>query len=252
MQHLDRRLEHFDELEQALVRQAQPAGIAVGVRIVLRMTVELADVHLADQRGNVLVVFVARLGLGDGGLAQHGRIQAHDSELRDVAVIFLQALHCPRRHDAGQVAPRNAIFLFERVAEPFRMEQAQGRFIDRRPLQGIDGVSLHQGLEPFRDGRLAAAHGAQQIKDLLALFQALRGMLEERDDLPDHVLHAVELLERGIAPDGPVGKQTGKTWVVARIHDFRFAYRGQHALSGTGVRHGIAFGEVQIFLEGEF
>jgi hypothetical protein len=36
MQHLDRRLEHLDELEQAAVGQAQAAGIAVGVRVVLR------------------------------------------------------------------------------------------------------------------------------------------------------------------------------------------------------------------------
>jgi hypothetical protein len=36
VQHLDRRLEHLDELQQALVGQAQAAGIAVGVRVVLR------------------------------------------------------------------------------------------------------------------------------------------------------------------------------------------------------------------------
>jgi len=106
-------------------------------------------------------------------------------------------------------------------------------------------------LSRFGDGRLAAAHRSQQIEDLLTLFQSLRGVFEERDDLSDHVLHAVELLERGIAPDGPVGKQTGKTWVVARIHDFRFTDRGKHALSGAGVGHGIALGEAQILLERE-
>ena len=65
VQHLDRRLEHFDEFHQALVGQAQAAGEAVGVGIVLRESLELADVHLADQRGDVLVVLVAGLGLGD-------------------------------------------------------------------------------------------------------------------------------------------------------------------------------------------
>ena len=36
MQHLDRRLEHFDEFEQPLGRAVEAAGIAVGVGIVLR------------------------------------------------------------------------------------------------------------------------------------------------------------------------------------------------------------------------
>jgi hypothetical protein len=50
VQHLDRRLEHLDELEQPLVGQAQAAAVAVGVGVVLRVGLELADVDLADQR----------------------------------------------------------------------------------------------------------------------------------------------------------------------------------------------------------
>ena len=50
MQHLDRRLEHLDEFQDALVRQTQSARIAVRVRIVLRVVLELADIDLADQR----------------------------------------------------------------------------------------------------------------------------------------------------------------------------------------------------------
>ena len=49
MQHLDRRFEHLDELEQALIGKAQSAGIAVGIGIVLRELVELADIDLAHQ-----------------------------------------------------------------------------------------------------------------------------------------------------------------------------------------------------------
>jgi hypothetical protein len=64
VQHLDRRLEHLHELQQALVGQAQAAAVAVGVGVVLRVGLELADVDLADQRADVLVVLVARLGLG--------------------------------------------------------------------------------------------------------------------------------------------------------------------------------------------
>jgi hypothetical protein len=68
VQHLDRRLEHLDEFHQALVGQAQAARVAVGVGVVLGEFLQLADVDLADQRGDVLVVLVARLGLGDADL----------------------------------------------------------------------------------------------------------------------------------------------------------------------------------------
>ena len=73
MQHLDRRLEHLHEFEQALIGAVQAAGIGIGVRVRLRMRLELADVHLADERGDVLIILVAGLGLGDGDLAQTRR-----------------------------------------------------------------------------------------------------------------------------------------------------------------------------------
>ena len=97
VQHLDRRLEHLDEFEQPLGRAVEAAGIAVGVRIVLREMLELADVDLADQRGDVLVVLVARLGLGDADLAQLRRIELDDREPRDVAVELVQPLDRPGR-----------------------------------------------------------------------------------------------------------------------------------------------------------
>ena len=70
MQHLDRRLEHLDEFEHALVGAVEAAGIGVGVGIVLREKLQLADVDLADERGDVLVVLVAGLRLGNRDLAQ--------------------------------------------------------------------------------------------------------------------------------------------------------------------------------------
>ena len=76
MQHLDRRLEHLDEFEDALVGAVEAAGIAVGVGIVLGERLQLADVDLADQRRDVLVVLVAGLGLGDADLPQARRVAA--------------------------------------------------------------------------------------------------------------------------------------------------------------------------------
>ena len=127
VQHLDRRLEHFDEFQQALVGQAQAAGVGVGVRVVLRIGLELADVDLADQRGDVLVVLVARLGLGDRDLAQHRRVALDDAELADVAAELFQPLDRPGRQDALQVAARDAVFLLEDLAVFVRVEQAERR-----------------------------------------------------------------------------------------------------------------------------
>jgi hypothetical protein len=76
VQHLDGRLEHLDEFENALVGAIERTGIAVSVRIVLRQAFELADIDLADQRGNILVVLITRFGLGDGDLSQPGRLDS--------------------------------------------------------------------------------------------------------------------------------------------------------------------------------
>ena len=96
VQHLDRRLEHFDEFHQALVGEAQATGKAVGIHVVLRVFFQLADIHLAHQRGDVLVILVARLGLGNAHLTQHRRPALDHAKLGDVAVVFVQALDRPR------------------------------------------------------------------------------------------------------------------------------------------------------------
>ena len=63
-----------------MVGAIEAARIAVGVRIVLRMQLQLADVDLADKRGDVLIVLVAGLGLGDGDLTQPRGLQLGDAE----------------------------------------------------------------------------------------------------------------------------------------------------------------------------
>ena len=120
VQHLDRRLEHLDELEQSLVGAIEAAGIAVGIRIVLRMQLQLADIDLADQRGDVLVVLVARLGLGDGDLAQPRRQQLGDAEARDVAFELIESLDAPRAHQPGEPALRDAVAIFQHRAHALR------------------------------------------------------------------------------------------------------------------------------------
>src|SRR5579862_5863491 len=134
MQHLDRRLEHLDKFEQALIGAAQPARERIGVRIVLAVMLELADVDLTDERGDVLVVLVARLGLGDGELAQLGRIEPRDLEFGDVAAELVQALDRPGAHHVAEAVLVDAVFLAEQVGQLAGAEQAERALEHRRDV----------------------------------------------------------------------------------------------------------------------
>ncbi len=153
MQHLDRRLEHLDEFEDALVGAVQAAGIAVGVGIVLGVGFQLADVDLADQRRDVLVIFVAGFGLGDRDLAQPRRLDLGDAELRDVAAERLEPLVAPRAHQPGEPAARNAVFFLDHRPEMLGIEQAERTFEHRAQFvagfQHIDRMNFHQRFQPL-------------------------------------------------------------------------------------------------------
>ena len=229
VQHLDRRLEHFDELEHALVGAVEAAGVAVGVGIVLREGLELADVDLADKRGDILVVLVAGLGLGDGDLPEPRRLDLDDAELRDIAAKGRQAFVAPGRHQTGQITARNAVFLLDHRSQRLGLEQTERAFEHRADfvagLENIDRVDLHQRLETLGQRGLAAADRAKQIENLFALFEALRRMPKEGDDALDGVFHAVEGGKRRIAAQRPVQKNTAKAWVLGRVDHLRFADR---------------------------
>jgi hypothetical protein len=240
VQHLDRRLEHLDELEQALVGQAQAAREAVRVRVVLGEGLELSDVDLADQRRDVLVVLVARLGLGDADLLEHARVALDDLELPDVAAVLVEALDRPRGEDPVQVARRDAVLLLEQRAVLERVEQAERRLVHRRSLDRVERHVLHELLQALGDRALAAADRAEQVEDLLLLLQALGGVAEVAHDLLDRVLHAVELGEGGVDLDHLVGEQARHPGVVARVDHQGLADRLEHALGGGGVGQRIA------------
>ncbi len=249
VQDLDRRLEHLDEFHKALVGPAQRARVAVGVGIVLREFLELADIHLAHQRRDVLVVLVTRLGLGHGDLVEDRRIELDHAELGNVAAEFLQALGGPGRHDRVQVARRDAVVLLEDLRVLHRVEQPQRRFEDRRALDGVEGHAFHQLLELFGQRRLAAAHRAEEIEDLLLLFQALCGVAEVGDDLVDAFLHAMEILEGRITADHLVGEDARQSWVGGSVHQFGLADRHQQALGRAGVGSWVRLAQIEVFLE---
>ncbi len=70
VQHFDGRLEHLDELEKPLRGAVETARVGVGVGVVLPVELQLADVDLANERGDVLVVLVAGLGFCHTDLPQ--------------------------------------------------------------------------------------------------------------------------------------------------------------------------------------
>src|SRR5437762_14157568 len=84
MQHHDGRLDHLDEFHQTLRRAVEAARKGIGVGIVLAVHLELADIDLADEARDVLVVLVARLGFRDADLLQPRGLQPNDGKFRDV------------------------------------------------------------------------------------------------------------------------------------------------------------------------
>ncbi|MHC2681565.1 hypothetical protein ACVJDU_003129 [Bradyrhizobium diazoefficiens] len=229
VQHLDRRLEHLDKFEDTLIGAVETAGIAVGVGVVLRVGLELADVDLADQRGDVLVVLVTGLGLGNRDLAQPRRLDFCNPELGNVAAEGLKPLVAPRAHQSGEAPARNAVFLLQHRPELIGIEQAERALEHGREfvagLEHVDRMHFHQRLQPLGERGFAAADGAEQIEDLLALLQALRRVPEETNDALDGFFHAVEAGEGRIGTDGAVQKNTAKAWVLGRVNRLGFTDR---------------------------
>ena len=206
MQHLDRCLEHLDEFHQALVGPAQRTGVAVSVGVVLWVFLEFADIDLTDQRRNILVVFIARFGLGHGDLVEDRRIQFDHAELTDIATEFGQAFGRPRRHDGVQIALGNAEIFLEDRAIFGGVEQTQRRLEYRRALDRVEGHFLDQLFQLLGQGRFTATDGAEQIEDLFLLFQALGGVAEIRHDLVDAFFHPVEVFKGRITTNHLVGE----------------------------------------------
>src|SRR5262249_32159219 len=154
-------------------------------------------------------------------LPQPRGLDLGDTELRDVAAEGLEPLVAPRAHQAGETPARNAVFLLQHRAELFGVEQAERAFEYRTQfiagLQHVDGLHFHQRFQPLGKRRLAAADRAEQVEDLLALFETLRCVAEETNDALDRFLHSVEAGERRIGTDRAIQKDTAKAWVLGRV-----------------------------------
>ena len=176
--------------------------------------------------------------------------QLHDAELGEVAAVLVEALHRPRRGDLVEVAARDAVLVLERRAVVVLREQTERRLVHRRALQRVEGHLLHEVLQLFGERALAASGRAEQVEDLLALFQGLRGVLEVGDDLLDRLLHPVEVLERGIELDDLVREDARQARVVARVDHLGLADRHEHPLGGGGVGGGVGLAELEVLRQG--
>ncbi len=210
---------------------------------------EHADIDLADQRRDILVVFVARFGLGDRDLVQDRRLDLDHLELADIAADLVEALYRPGRHDLVQVTSRDAVLLLENFTVFLDIEQAERRFEHRRILDRVDRHPFHQRLEPVGERRLAAADRAEQVEDLFLFLEALRGVLEVGNDLLDRILHAVELVESRVARDQLVGKNPGEAGILRGVDQLGLADGSQHALRRGGIGQRVVLAQLQVFLQ---
>src|SRR6202022_2239963 len=116
-------------------------------------------------------------------LPQPRGLKLDHSEPRDVAAETLEPLEAPRAHQSVEPANRNSIALRDDGTHGLRLKQAQ-RILEHwtdliAGFEHVDRMDFHQRFEPLRQRRLAAPDRSEQVKDLLALLQALRGMPEE-------------------------------------------------------------------------
>src|SRR5258707_6092447 len=255
MQHLDGRLEHLHEFKQALGGTIEAARIRVGVGVVLAEILELADIDLTDERRDVLIVLVPGLRLRDADLPQARGIELHDLELRDIAAELVEALDRPRRHPTRQLALRDAVLLLEHWPHRRRIEQAERALIDRADLvaglEQVDRTFLHQLLEPLGEGRFPAADRAEQVKDLLALLEPLRGVPEEAHDALDGLFEAEEIRERWVDLDRPVEEDAPEPGVLRGVNELRLADGCHHALCRARVQHRVGAAAIEILLQSQ-
>ena len=108
-------------------------------------------------------------------------------------------------------------------------------------------MDLHQRLQALRQRRLAAADRTEQIEDLLALLEALRGMAEKADDPFDRLFHAEEFVEGRIHPDSPVHEDAAEPWIARSIDKLRLPDSRKNAFRSPRIHHRIVAAACQIF-----
>ena len=251
VQHLDRRLEHLDEFEHALVGAVEAAriGVASGSFCACISSLRMSTLPTSEETswlfsspGSVLAMPIWRSREGFTLATRNLVMSPPNSSSRFSA---------PRAHQAGQAPARNAVFLLELFGPGFRIEQRERALEDRREivagLQHVDRLVFHQRLDALGERGLAAADRAEQVEDLLALFETLRALAEEGDDALDRLFHAVEFGERRIDPDRAVQEDAPEPRILRRVDHLRFADRRKQALVRTCVHQRVLPAAFEVF-----
>ena len=172
---------------------------------------------------------------------------------RNVAAELIEPLEAPGTHQAAEPTARNAVALLQHRSGCCGIEEAERAFEDGTDfiarLQHIDRIDLHQRLEPLRQRGLAAADRAEQIEDLLALLEPLRGVTEETDDALDRLFHAEEFGEGRIDANGPVHEDAAEPLIPRGVDELGLADRVENSLGGARIGLRIVAAQVEIGLE---
>src|SRR5579864_6273964 len=190
---------------------------------------ELADIDLSDEGGDVLVVLVAGFRFRDRDLPQFRGVDPRHFELGNVAAELVESLDGPRADDAGQAMALDAVTVGEQRPELFRAEESKGGFEYRTDvvasLENIDGKFFHQVLQPFGERGLAAADRTEQVKYLPPFLEPLRRMFEIADDALDRVLHSEEPVEGAVDLDRTVVENTAEAGILRGVDELGLSDR---------------------------
>ena len=124
---------------------------------------------------------------------------------------------------AGELAQRDAVLLLHAVPMVAGSNSPSGLsntgLMLVAGLQHVDRLALHQLLQPVGERRFAAADGAEQVEDLLALLEPLCGGPEVADDALDRLLEAIEVPERWIDLECAVHEDPAEARILGGVDD---------------------------------
>ena len=108
--------------------EAQGAGKAVCIRIILAESFQHAYVGLSDEATNILVVLVTRLGLYHGDLFELARLEPNHAKLGYVAVVLMEPFRRPWAGYGIEISLVDAVPLPENSVVSLVREQPKGAF----------------------------------------------------------------------------------------------------------------------------
>ena len=207
---LDVAFQDFDVLDEPAVGDFQFAVQAVGAGIGLAVFRDLAEVHVADELGDVLVLGIAGLEGADAAARAFGQGDLLDLHLfpEHVALVVLElgVVEQAMAADGAKIAfDLHAGQDFLPLGAVMAGNQMQGILGHGAAIDGVERrvgrVFLEALLEQAGNGGLARGHRSHEHQDALAGFGAARSGVQELDDVVDGFVHAEDLFVEEIVAD---------------------------------------------------